>query len=150
MSADPAVSAVPAPPLPDRWQKLVPPRLADGEVVLGWHESDLDADLRYSSELLTLTTRRLLGFGRVVGANAPDWHEWPVSAAVAVKVHERGGTGAVEVSSPDRLLAVWRFTLGAVESARGFVQKWDTAVTGVPPSATVCPACGEMIPPGVT
>ncbi|MGL6095115.1 MAG: ABC transporter transmembrane domain-containing protein, partial [Fimbriiglobus sp.] len=29
-------------------------------------------------------------------------------------------------------------------------QKWDTAVTGVPPSATVCPACGEMIPPGVT
>lgn len=135
-------------PVPDvdlsaRWKPHVEDRLEPGEAVSAWFETDLDANLRYSQELLVLTDRRLLGFetsGELRGA-------WPIGAEATVRVHEQGGVGTLEVVSPERRLGHWKFTVGKLLAARGFAQKWEVAVTGIPATASVCPQCGGTVPP---
>ncbi len=135
-------------PVPDvdlsaRWKPHVEDRLEPGEAVSAWFETDLDANLRYSQELLVLTDRRLLGFetsGELRGA-------WPIGPEATVRVHEQGGVGTLEVVSAERRLGHWKFTVGKLLAARGFAQKWEVAVTGIPATASVCPQCGGTVPP---
>lgn len=125
--------------LPVRWQTPVRDRLLPGEAVSAWFEPDLDANLHYAPEVIVLTDRRVLGFGETLGA-------WPIAAEATVRVHEQGAVGQVEIVSPEEQLAIWRFTAGKGVAARNFAQKWEAALTGIPPTASVCPMCGATVP----
>ena len=128
--------------LPDGWHETLKARLEPGETLIGWFEADLDQRLRYARQLLALTNRRLLAFD-------PDAQptSWPLHADVTLKASEQGAVGTLELLGPERRLAHWRYTAGLVSSARGLLQRWDTARTGIPPSASVCPSCGGPIAP---
>ncbi len=119
-----------------------PPNLEPGETVVASFDADLDQRLDYAQERIVLTERRLLGFNEGV------WQSWTLDPTVRLKTSEQGTVGTLEILSPDRQLAHWRYTAGLVAGARGFVQKWQTQRTGIPPVASVCPSCGGPIPPG--
>ena len=131
--------------VPTAWQVAIQSQLAEGETVLAWLETDLDPRFQYGGEFLVLTNRRLFGFFDA-WPTSPIRKEWALDSGITLTVQERGATGTLAISTPDRQLAALRFTIGLVGPARAFVQKWRTAVTGVQASATVCPACGATIP----
>jgi ATP-binding cassette subfamily B protein len=133
----------PPPPLPDPWRTDVHSQLRPGERLVGWFESDLDHRLRFDRKLIVLTDSRLLS-----GDGKPQWESWSLGDEVKLTTSEQGVVGTLELVGPDGRLAHWRYTANLTNSARTFLQKWETVRTGVPPMASVCPSCGGPIPPG--
>jgi ATP-binding cassette subfamily B protein len=69
----PHLPVILSPPLPPGWSVQVEPQLANEEKVLAWLETDLDAQLYFSSGLVVITNKRLLAKegGKAI------WHDWP-------------------------------------------------------------------------
>lgn len=130
--------------LPERWQKDVATRLRSGESVRAWLLTDLDSELRYAETIVVLTDQRL------IHGDSSGWASWSLGSAPSLSIHEHGALGSLELSSLERQEAVWRFTAGKTGEARAFLRAWETAVTGIAPSATICPTCGGPVPATAT
>ena len=104
-------------PLPEFWQAETQTRLAPGEAVLAWLETDLDAQLRFSRGLLLLTDRRLLA-----GDANGTWRDWPWRQGLKIERRDHAGVGHLELTDAASLLAAWHYTLGLDESARRLAQ----------------------------
>jgi ATP-binding cassette subfamily B protein len=116
--------------------------LEPGESVIAAFETDLDVKLRFARESILLTDRRILG------RHDGGWESWSVTGDVTVVTSEQGIVGTLELLGPEGRIDHWRYTASKVNEARGFLQKWETQRTGVPPVSSVCPSCGGPMPPG--
>lgn len=138
--------------LPTAWDQPVRSRLQPGETVLAWFESDLDDRLRYTPHLVVLTSSRLLTVtpSGAASGNGKAGHSqaWSLGEEVRLKTSEQGVVGTLELLGAEGRLAHWRYSAALVNAARNFLQKWESAHTGVPPVVSVCPSCGGPIPAG--
>ena len=137
-------------------------QLATEENVMCTLAVDLDEQLRFAQGALALTNRRLLARNA-----AGDWASWPIVGSGArgleLRQADHAGVGTLELhdvrSEPPRLLARWRFTLGAnVHALRlvrlfGQQQSAPPVISAKPANATgfeaaLCPECGLPLPEG--
>ena len=88
-------------------------RLLAGENVLATLEVDLDAQGRFAQGLLALTNSRLLAFEPSGGG----WTEFRLAVGQSLKLSDHGGLAFMELFSPERRLARWRFTLACNPAA---------------------------------
>ena len=139
------------PVLPGRWAAAVEPRLAAGEKVQAWLETDLDGRLRFSEGLVVVTDRRLLA--RTPGE--AEWAEWPLQPGLLLNHVDHAGVGTLELADKRARLACWRYTLGNNLAALRVIAEFDlhreSIATGRPPlrsTEDICPKCKAPIPPG--
>src|SRR3954449_7301202 len=87
--------------LPAAWDEQLRRRLDPGETVLAWFESDLDDRLRYTPQLVVLTSSRLLAVdpgGPATGnGKAGQLQAWSLGEEVRLKTSEQGVVGTLEV-----------------------------------------------------
>lgn len=96
-------------------------RLLAGENVLATLEVDLDAQGRFAQGLLALTNSRLLAFDPAGGG----WTDFPLAAGQSLKLSDHGGLAFMELFSPERRLARWRFTLACNPAAVRFADAFE-------------------------
>ncbi len=143
--------------LPLVWAAQVEPQLLDEERVLAWLEINLDARLYFSSGLVVVTNKRLLG---KTGSDV-NWQEWPYRPKLRLARYDHSGVGSLELLDENSLLVRWRYTLGGDAAARRladhFNQQLDLKLTGREHQLdaeveAMCPRCGAALdaplPPG--
>ncbi|MEX2140342.1 MAG: ABC transporter transmembrane domain-containing protein [Pirellulales bacterium] len=143
--------------LPDSWHKHIETQLQADEGVVAWFETDLNAELRYESSLVVLTTQRILSVhSALAGSNGrADEHSaerqsWNLSGDMTLQSKDYATAGALVLSTSDRRLAVWRYTSGRTAAAHRFLQRFTALQTGHSGAAVtpaVCPSCGGLIDP---
>ena len=141
--------------LPPSWVDQVNSQLTDGEEVLSWLETDLDARLHFSSGLVIITDRRLLS----KPSTDASWQDWSYRQGLILTRRDHAGIGSLELSDANSLLARWRYTLindiSASRLIERFMYQLGYQLTGeLPPlsSQVLCPKCHSVIdsplPPG--
>ena len=150
MQPNPSSSA-----LSPAWATQVESQLVDGEKVLAWLETDLDAQLNFTSGLLVVTNLRLLSRS---STDAP-WQDWTYRQGIMLTRRDHSGIGSLELADADSLLARWRYTLSnniaAGRLIEHFLRQLSHHLTGeLPPSPEqiLCPKCQSVLdtplPPG--
>ncbi len=154
--------------------------MAIDETLVGWFQPDLNRTLQFATGLVALTDRRLLAFSsdeseaslktivgdvnRVDGSTKSDvapeaatnghptgWQSWNLSPDLELQTTEHTGLGTLELVSPTRRLAHWRYTQACSAFARGFEARWTmlklrrAGADVAEALPTVCPSCGEVI-----
>jgi ATP-binding cassette subfamily B protein len=139
--------------------------LAPQENVLATLQVDLSADLRFAKGWVVVTASRLIA----CDAGATTWQTWAVGEGLLLKIQDHGGVGTLELHSPEKRLAFWRFTLGNHPQALRLVQRFEQQLayaanpadavqeadepacpichTPLPPDTEECPACARAQPP---
>lgn len=130
-------------------------QLGRDENVLAMVSVDLDAQLTFRDSQLVLTSKRL-----VTRQPGKDWESWPLAPGLALKLHDHGGIGTLELFSPQARLARWFFTLSRNVAALRLVGQFEQALlrqqqgaAGAAPAeaaaddALLCPSCQATLPP---
>lgn len=137
--------------------------LASKENVLAALQVDLSAALRFAAGWVVVTSERLLA----CDPGTSEWRSWPLGDGLALKLHDHGGVGSLELHGPQERLALWRFTLTHHAQALRLVQRFEqqsargeggaadeddepacpTCHTPLPPDTDECPACARAQPP---
>ena len=130
--------------LPAAWRHEIQSRLQDAEDILAHVELDLDANLRFASGIVVVTTRRLLA--KRGGESA--WQEWQYEEGLVLSHHDHAGVGTLELQDERTRLACWRYTLGhnpeALRVIDAFKAQCEAVVHDLPPAAAgemACPRC---------
>ena len=141
--------------VPDLWRNDLESQLHPGEGVAAWFEADLSAQLRYDSTLVVLTTERILavqsGLAESNGQphkDAGERQSWNLSDDMVLQNQDFAAAGALVLFSPERRLAVWRYTAGRTATAHRFVQRFAAVRSGHTAAAAtpaICPSCGGLI-----
>jgi ATP-binding cassette subfamily B protein len=157
----PVVHTVASAALPERWQSELSapgaPRLADGEQILAWLETDLDARLQFTPGLVILTTVHCLARLPDAAGSGPVWEQWALRQAdgsvLEIDHYDHAGVGSLELRSTTARLACWRYTLGhntpALRLADEFRRQRQTLLLGRPPEEEnegICPVCKAPLP----
>ncbi|MDD5330103.1 MAG: ABC transporter ATP-binding protein [Sulfuricella sp.] len=132
--------------LPDAWRAALKPQLAAGEEILAWLEVDLDARLHFARSLVVATDRRLL----VGGLEDAAWREWPYRPGLALRRHDHGGVGSLELHDDTARLACWRYTLGRNGAALRLAERFERQLAGHPADSpeAACPNCKSPLAAG--
>lgn len=137
--------------------------LASKENVLAALQVDLSTALRFATGWVVVTSERLLA----CEPGTTAWRSWPLGDGLALRLHDHGGVGSLELHAPQQRLALWRFTLAHHAQALRLVQRFDQQVarggnaaededdepacptchTPLPPDTDECPACARAQPP---
>ncbi|OZI79599.1 ABC transporter ATP-binding protein [Bordetella genomosp. 2] len=117
-------------------------RLAPGEAMLAWIETDLDARLAFRPGLVVLTDRRLLARDPADG----QWHTWQRTPALRLALYDHSGAAALELHDGETRLAAWRFTLAHHAAALRLQARFEETrggPSGAPAAAgqSECAAC---------
>ncbi|MBI4754662.1 MAG: ABC transporter ATP-binding protein [Betaproteobacteria bacterium] len=135
---------------PETWRAGLDARLAPGECVLAWLETDLDERLQFARGLLAVTDQRLLAV-----APAGTWQEWSYRDALELLHHDHAGVGTLELQDGTGRKARWRYTLGrnvaALRVIDEFERQRDSHVCGHPVTREadgLCPRCKAPLEPG--
>lgn len=112
---------------------------------------DLDAQSRFSQELIVVTNKRLLSCSSS-SENAPTCQEWPRRAGLRLDHYDCAGIGTLELLNENGRLYRWRYTLAqdaAVQRlVQTFIQKEKSAQENIASlksdeeGVTLCPVCG--------
>jgi ATP-binding cassette, subfamily B, bacterial len=97
------------------------PALLPGEQWVATLQTDLDAELRFATGELMLTTERLLART----GDADDWQAWPLQPGWALQHTEHAGVGTLSLHDASHRLARWRYTLGQDVAAVRLVQQFE-------------------------
>ena len=144
--------------------------LEPGEELLCGFVPDLNASLRYVEGCVVLTSRRILARVDVEAepehngkaeiaetVRAPQggkWTSWSLRSITRIKSHDRGGLGTLEISSVDRRLAKWHYTLGNGPAVQDLIAKFDVLQSGPETASkgttTDIPQAEEMPEPPTT
>lgn len=81
--------------------------LASKENVLAALQVDLSTALRFATGWVVVTSERLLA----CEPGTTAWRSWPLGDGLALRLHDHGGVGSLELHAPQERLALWRFTL---------------------------------------
>ncbi|MEW9900975.1 ABC transporter transmembrane domain-containing protein [Chitinivorax sp. PXF-14] len=148
MTSTPSATAFAA--LTEPWPSELRPVLAQGEEIVAWLETDLDARLRFGRGLVVVTDRRLL-------ARAPEeagWREWDYRPGLALRHHDHAGVGTLELVDDTARLGIWRYTLGqnvaALRLMDLFLRQLQSRLSGRPPvqdTEHACPKCKAPLEP---
>lgn len=146
-----ALSGVAPLTLPSAWTAQVESQLFAEEKVLAWLETDLDAQLHFSSGLVVVTNRALLASPGAAQEGAA-WRRWIYQPGLRLIHHDYSGVGSLELVDADSRLACWRYTLGG-DTAAGrliehFTEQLDYQLTGELPQPSVdivCPRCQRIL-----
>ena len=96
--------------VPSIWHPALQTLGLDSENALACLAVDLDAQLRFTQEILIVTDRRLLALQR--GAGGVVQHQsWVLGPAFSLRHSDQGGVGSLEWMDAQHRMAVWRFTL---------------------------------------
>ena len=124
---------------------------------MAWFEADLDAQLRYDSALVVLTTQRILTVqagstesDARAGQSTTLPEAWLLSGDTALQCKDYASAGALVLVAGGRRLAVWRYTSGRTAAAHRFVQRFSAAQAGqegIAVTPAVCPSCGGLLDP---
>jgi ATP-binding cassette subfamily B protein len=138
--------------LPAPWRKEIETRLAAGEKIEGWLETDLDHRLQFAPGLVLVTDRRILARE----PNGDGWREWDYRPGLALDHYDNAGVGTLELVEGKTRLGCWRYTLGrnvaALNLAKEFELRLESQVSGQPvkpPEEILCPKCKAPLEPGV-
>ena len=98
--------------------------LEAGESPQAAFRPDLDARLSFATSAIVLTDRRILGLGHGSPGGSkgePAWSAWRLSPDLSATTRDNAGVGTLDLTSPDGLLATWRYTIARAkgERARG-------------------------------
>ena len=99
--------------------------LASKENVLAALPVDLSATLRFAAGWVVVTSERLLA----CDPGTTIWRSWPLGEGLALKLHDHGGVGSLELHNPAERLAQWRFTLANHPQALRLVQRFEQQLT---------------------
>lgn len=134
-----------------RWQVEVQQLLQPHESVLAALTLDLDARLQFSSGVVVVTQQRLL-------AKAPQettWVSWNYAEGLKLDHYDHAGVGSLELHTPEKRLALWRYTLGynpaALRLIKVFEQQMAQLVLGEKAPVAeepCCSQCGLTLPQG--
>ncbi|HJV68354.1 ABC transporter ATP-binding protein [Ideonella sp.] len=137
-------------PTPAATSSDAAPPLAAGDNALTTLQVDLDEDLRFAPGQLVLSERALFAH---LGDGGP-WQRHELTPNLTLHHHDHAGVGTLELADADRLIARWRFTLGANVQALRLVKRFEqlqhARALGVPPEGddpTRCPNCRAPLPP---
>src|SRR5262245_49095318 len=121
--SDPApLNAVPA-----MWRDSLRSQLHPNEKVLAALETDLGADLRFSSGLLVLTDRRMMFAGGDPAAcrNSLNWQVWQLNDGHELRTSEFGTSGKLELVDATGRVASWPFTVGRHTAAQHLKKRFE-------------------------
>lgn len=96
--------------VPSVWHPALQVLGLESENALACLRVDLDAQLRFTDEILIVTDRRLLALQRGSGAVVQQ-QSWPWRPDFTMRHSDHGGVGSLEWVDAQHRLAVWRFTL---------------------------------------
>jgi len=118
-------------------------RLAPGEAILAWLETDLDARRLFKPGLVILTNQRLL-------AKSPDdtqWRDWGLTSTLRLSLHDHAGVAVLALHEGDVCLAIWSFTLANNSAALRLLAKFEAMQQiGYVSEAPSCSDCGQPLP----
>ncbi|MFT3849980.1 MAG: ABC transporter ATP-binding protein [Propionivibrio sp.] len=114
------------------------------EKLLAWLEIDLDAQLRYATGLIVLTSQRLL----TRQSGAAQWQSYDFRDGLSLTRRDHSGVGSLELFDRNGRLALWRYTLGGDIAAGRLIDHFDrqlafhlTGQRPPPPAQALCPNC---------
>lgn len=96
--------------VPVSWHPALQTLGLDSENALACLQVDLDAQLRFTQEILIVTDRRLLALQRGNGGLVQH-QSWVWRDDLQMRHSDHGGVGCLEWMDAQHRLAVWRFTL---------------------------------------
>jgi len=127
-------------------------RLAPNENVLATLQVDLSDALLFTSNLLALTSARLLAC-----TQGGEWREWALAPGLGLRLLDHGGVGTLELHDDHHRLALWHFTLAINPAAQRLVRQFELRIAqivhgGLAQHAQVnadalCPVCHSELPP---
>jgi ATP-binding cassette subfamily B protein len=139
------------PPLPEAWRAHIKARLAEEERLLVWLETDLDANLQYSTGLVAVTDRRLLARH----GGEPEWRDWAFRPGMSLAHQDHAGVGTLELNDEARCLATWRYTINRNPAALRLVHAFERQLAGhvsgqavERPEENLCPKCKTPLEAG--
>ncbi|MDL1866629.1 ABC transporter ATP-binding protein [Betaproteobacteria bacterium PRO4] len=106
LSANNDPSHVSPPGFPPHWQTQI--TLNASEHILAWLETDLDSQLNFSTELIVITTDRVLA--KIV--NDDHWQSWHYQPEMKLVYQDHAGICNIELFDAHTRLACWHCTLG--------------------------------------
>ena len=123
--------------------------LEAGESPQAAFRPDLDARLSFATSAIVLTDRRILGLGHGSPGGSkgdPAWSAWRLSPDLSATTRDNAGVGTLDLTSPDGLLATWRYTIARAKGARRFAGFVESAILGVPvePADDVAPPASGL------
>jgi ATP-binding cassette subfamily B protein len=130
--------------LPGTWADAVQTRLAPGETVVAWFETDLDAQMRFASGLVVLTSNRVLALGAATNGSRDSYQ----LNGDRLRAEDHPGAGKLELIGPHGRMACWRYTAGRAADAHRLVRQLSVRAEGAaaaPAVASICPSCGAPI-----
>ena len=137
--------------LPDAWRAEIEAGIVADESLQTWLETDLDAELHYSRQLVAVTDRRLVA----VQAGTPKWREWAFKKGLQLVHQDHAGVGTLDLRDDASCLATWRYTIGqnpaALRLIDAFERQLQSHVSGHPveaPEKDLCPKCNTLLEAG--
>ncbi|HTH09977.1 MAG TPA: ABC transporter, partial [Acidovorax sp.] len=95
--------------------------LAPKENVLAALQVDLSAALRFAAGWVVVTSERLMA----CDPGTTAWRSWPLADGLALKLHDHGGVGSLELHNAQERVALWRFTLAHHAQALRLLQRFE-------------------------
>lgn len=130
---------------------------------MAWLEVDLNDSLRFSKGLIVVCADSLLACQidpagmHAKGPDAvedDDWRIWPLEIGLKLEHSDHAGIGTLALSTSERLLAKWHFTLVQNVAALRLVDQFDaclqshlTGVAAETEGVDLCPKCQAPIAP---
>ncbi len=143
--------AIPNGSPPELWKADLGAMMSGSERLLAWLELDLDERLQFAHGLLAVTDRRLL----VKIAGAAGWREWSYRRGLALRHHDHGGVGTLELHDERAQLGRWRYTLGRHSAAVRLVDRFEEQIGSqgtwrpvMREAEPACPRCAAPLDPG--
>ena len=113
-------------PMPPTFEADRPVPVEPGENVLARLPVDLDRQLRFATDELVLTDRRLLAH------EAGQWRDWPLAPGLTLQHGDHGGVAELSLHDAGARLAHWRFTLGQDLPAQRLLALFERRRHGLP------------------
>ena len=135
--------------LSDAWHKALQAHISDQENVHAFLETNLDAQLNFSRQLLLVTKQRLIS----LSWPALAFFEHPLGCGIALRRSDHAGVGRIELFSGETRIAYWLYTMAHDADATRFVRQFEQAnilhnggsITDAAP--VFCPKCLTQLAP---
>lgn len=128
--------------VPDDWTSAdgslrarVESTLGPDEVIQAWFQADLNAAHHFSPVLVALTNRRMISVdseGETSPSGTPRIRTWDRAEIAAIRSHDHGGIGGLELFSRTARLAIWSYTVALAKAANTFAEQVHAQLTDQP------------------
>lgn len=107
----------------DALYKHAESRLVEGERIMAYFETDLDASLHFHSGLIILSDRRLMHVEHPRNENI-HFRAWKLNTIDDLLLEELGATAAIHLKQGGTIVHEWRATSGCMREADAFLARF--------------------------